>query len=83
MADLPNTLLRQTPLDSLSEAPTIYDLALRQRNRLAGLAALVEHANDSLAIGYAGGGLCALLRDAADAAGELLERLQKETEAQS
>jgi hypothetical protein len=55
------------------DPPTACELALCQRERLAGLAALVEHANDVLAIGYAGHGIVRLLKDAANAAAELHE----------
>ncbi|MGJ0506554.1 MAG: hypothetical protein ACR652_05330 [Methylocystis sp.] len=61
------------------EAPTALDLALRMRDRLHGLAKMVEHTHTSAgALDDAGDGLVQLLQDAAEAAGELLETIRSE-----
>ncbi|MGJ0508401.1 MAG: hypothetical protein ACR652_15020 [Methylocystis sp.] len=61
------------------EAPTTYCLALRQRDRLAGLAYLAERAHSHEgAFGEHGDGIVRLLNDAANAAAELFERLRTE-----
>jgi hypothetical protein len=63
------------------EQPTTFDLALNMRDRLKGLADLVEIANrHGEAFGEIGDGLVRLLKDAAEDAAELLERLHTEEE---
>lgn len=58
------------------EPPCTYDLAIRMRDRTAGLAFLFQMATDTMALGEHGQELVQLLNDAADAAGELLESVR-------
>ncbi|MGJ0507624.1 MAG: hypothetical protein ACR652_10925 [Methylocystis sp.] len=62
--------------------PTSYDLALRQWRRLDALAELVSIAEQYDAIDSVDG-LAELLKDAARAAGDLLEMLRAEKEARN
>ncbi len=60
------------------EPATAYDLALRNAERIRGLAQLVEYAHcHARALDSAGDGLIQLLKDAAEAAEELLEVVRR------